>query len=246
MSLKVMTPPRTVPVAVADGPSCHAQERTLGQGRVAHEDLDLVGGDSTHRLHEGQLIVGERCHLVRATRAVGQRPADGTLPLGDTCQQFCCRIHQDHVGVLIGHHDALASAVEHASEDRRLVGQLLRALFEAARDDAQLELVDHHRRQVDQRRQIACRHRAWRPVQNAQCSETKAAPGDQRRACIEADVWLASHEGIVRETRILQGILDHQGLVVVDRVRAKSEVTRGLARVDAHAGFEPLTIDVDQ
>ena len=90
------------------------------------------------------------------------------------------------------------------------------------------------------------RREAARPaVDHAQRAD-RAPLHLQRHAGIEADEGLAPDEGVVREARIGQRVLDQEQAVLGDRMGTERFVARRLAGRHADAGLEPLAGMVDQ
>jgi hypothetical protein len=67
----------------------------------------------------------------------------------------------------------------------------------------------------------------------------------ERSTRIEPD-GTGGHERIRAEAWILGRIFDHEQALFEDRVRAESDIARGLLYVHAYPCFEPLAIRIDE
>jgi len=65
-------------------------------------------------------------------------------------------------------------------------------------------------------------------------------------ASIEANVWLASHQVVLREAWVARGVFDNEHLVSRNSMAAERKGAMSLLCIEATSGLEPLSILIDQ
>lgn len=86
--------------------------------------------------------------------------------------------------------------------------------------------------------------RSWLLVENTEGAGFEAVHSE-RAACIEADFGIADDDGVVREARVFEGVLDIEDVIEEDSVGAEGDVAGGLADGESLHGLEPLAVGVD-
>ena len=111
---------------------------------------------------------------------------------------------------------------------------------------AQVELFDHHRRQIGEHRLALCTEGARHGIENAQRSQPEAVGRPQRRTRVEADVRPPADQRKIGETRVGQRIGDNHHLIRPDGMGADGFLTRTFADGYAVVGLEPLASRVHE
>ncbi len=166
-----------------------------------------------------------------AQRAPGQQRA------GRAEQLLGCRVRGHDIALRIEHQDAVGQ-VGHQ--------RLFPAFGRGATCRPCTQFIARNGGQVAQRGHLLVIEMAHLAVDHAQRANPAAVRRGQRNAGIEAHVRRTGDERVVGKAGIETRVVDHQAVLVLDRVGAERGHARGFVQIDPHARLEPLAVGVDQ